>query len=175
VTMILIAFVVLVLFVTAFVVFFSRLFTRVDDNESTAEWLNEFSIESYRPMERLFNEADYEFLAEQPGYHPGIAKKLRAERKMIFRSYLRQLAGDFHRLVHVANLMMVYSGDDRSDLAHSIFRLRVRFYWTVVCTEASLSLGPVVPIRPVHARQLIAALSTMHANVHQLAPMQSGA
>jgi hypothetical protein len=170
--MIWISFAVLLLLATAFVVLFNRLFTRVDENESAAEWLNEFSIESYRPMERLFNEADYSFLAEQPGYHPGIAKKLRTERKKIFRAYLRQLAGDFHRLVHVANLMMVYSGEDRSDLARNIFRLRVKFYWTVVRAEASLSLGPIA--RPIHAGQLVAALSTMLQNVHQLAPMQAG-
>lgn len=171
-TLILTAIVALVLLATAFVLLFNKLFTRVDDNESAAEWLNEFSIESYRPMERLFNEADYDFLAEQPGYHPGIAKKLRAERKKIFRAYLLQLVGDFHRLVHVANLMMVYSGEDRSDLAHSIFRLRVRFYWTVVCTEASLTLQPLVP-RQVQSGALIGALATMHENLHQLVPTRS--
>lgn len=170
--MILFAIVLLVLLVAAFAFFFSRLFTRIDENESAAEWLNEFSIESYRPMERLFNESDYAFLAEQPGYHPGIAKKLRIERKKIFRAYLRQLAGDFHRLVHVANLMMVYSGEDRSDLAHGIFRLRVSFYWTLACTEVSLSLGSVVPANPTYAARLINALTAMHQNVHQLAPMQ---
>ena len=170
-TMILIASVVLVLLFTAFALLFSKLFGRVDENESAAEWLNEFSVESYRPMERLFNEADYSFLAEQPGYHPGIAKKLRAERKKIFRAYLWQLVGDFHRLVHVANLMMVYSGEDRSDLAHSIFRLRVNFYWTVVCTEASLRLQPVAAL-PIRATFLVGALTAMHQNVHQLAPMK---
>lgn len=171
--LILIASVVLILVATAFVLLFNKLFTRVDDNESAAEWLSEFSIETYRPMERMFNEADYEFLAEQPGYHPGIAKKLRAERKQIFRAYLRQLVGDFHRLVHVANLMMVYSGEDRSDLARSIFRLRLNFYWTVVCTEASLSLQPLAP-RAIRSGYLINALATMHENVHRLVPMQSG-
>ncbi len=172
-TTILIAFAVLVLFVAAFALLFNRLFTRVDENESAAEWLDEFSIETYRPMERLFNEADYAFLAEQPGYHPGIAAKLRSERKKIFRAYLWELAGDFHRLVHVANLMMVYSGEDRSDLANRIFRLRLRFYWTVVCAEASLALVPLA--RPIQASQLIAALVAMQHNVHQLAPMQSEA
>jgi hypothetical protein len=174
VTVFLIAFVVLVLFSTAFVLLFSRLFTRVDDNESAAEWLTDFSIETYRPMERLFNEADFQFLAEQPGYHPGIAKQLRAERKKIFRGYLRQLVGDFHRLVHVANLMMVYSGEDRSDLARSIFRLRVRFYWAVISTEVSLSLQPLVA-RPLQVGYLIAALTDMHQNIYQLAPMRNAA
>lgn len=173
-TVFLIAFVVLVLFSTAFVLLFSRLFTRVDDNESAAEWLSEFSIETYRPMERLFNEADFQFLAEQPGYHPGIAKQLRAERKKIFRGYLKQLVGDFHRLVHVANLMMVYSGEDRSDLARSIFRLRVRFYWAVISTEVSLSLQPLVA-RPLQVGYLIAALTDMHQNIYQLAPMRNAA
>lgn len=172
-TMMLIATVVLVLLITAFVLLFNKLFTRVDDNESAAEWLNDFSIESYRPMERLFNEADYEFLAEQPGYHPGIGKKLRAERKKIFRAYLSQLVGDFHRLVHVANLMMVYSGKDRSDLAHSIFKLRAKFYWTVICTEASLTLLPFIP-RNVRAGYLISSLAKMNDNVHSLVPSRPG-
>ncbi len=173
-TLILIAIVVLLLLAAAFAVLFNKLFTRVDDNESAAEWLSEFSIETYRPMERLFNEADYAFLAEQPGYHPGDCQKLRAERKKIFRAYLLQLVGDFHRLVHVANLMMVYSGEDRSDLAHSIFRLRVNFYWSVVCTEASLTFLPFAP-RTNRIGYLISALGQMNDNVHNLVPQRSGA
>jgi len=172
VSLILTTSVVLALLATIFVVLFRRLFTRVDENESAADWLNEFSLESYRPMERLFNESDYRFLAEQPGYNPGIAKKLRIERQRIFRGYLRQLIGDFHRLVHVANLMMVYSGDDRSDMARSISRLRLRFYWTVICTQTRLSLPGTLGRRP-DAGSLIATLRTMYQSVIQLAPMQT--
>ena len=46
-------------------------------------WLNGFSLARYRVMERLLSEADYTFLAAQPGYHPSLAKKLRRERRKL--------------------------------------------------------------------------------------------
>ena len=59
----------------------------------TAEWIDELSIERYRPMMRLLDGGDLEFLRSQPGFTPRMATKLRAQRCQIFRGYLRCLNG----------------------------------------------------------------------------------
>ena len=171
-TWLLLTLVVLALLATVFSFLIRKLFARVEQNESPADWLTRFSVDTYRPMERLLNEADYRFLARQPGFEPRIARELRAERKKIFRAYLRELIADFHRLLHIANLMLVYSNVDRPDLAKAIFRLRMRFYLTVIQTELSLTLQPL-PVRPVNPIALIGALDLMRQNTQQLAVGQA--
>src|SRR5438270_1890920 len=120
-----------------------QLFRRPAARDCGLEWLAEFSLESYRPMERLLNEADYEFLASQPGYHSGIARELRAERRKIFRVYLRSLIRDFNVLMRLAERMLVYSEQDRPDLARAIFGLRRQFFMNVIAIEIRLALFPL--------------------------------
>src|ERR1044071_6455020 len=61
-------------------------------------WLDEFSIDKYRPMLRLLSERDFEYLSMQAGSTPEIARRLRSERRKIFRAYLWNLVRDFNRL-----------------------------------------------------------------------------
>ena len=51
---------------TGSAVLVGRLFHRDRSGDTGIEWLRNFSIEDYRPMERLLRESDYEFLAAQP-------------------------------------------------------------------------------------------------------------
>jgi len=140
------------------------LFSRVNRGPSgegnIADWFDNFSLEAYRPMQRLLNEDDYAFLEAQPGYRLSIGKQLRAERKKIFRIYLRQLIGDFNRLVRVAEFLLVHSHDDRPDLVRAIQFIRVRFYCNIVKTELSLLL-PVAAWKGSAAVSLIESLSQM--------------
>src|SRR5579864_3809496 len=64
----------------------------------TAEWIDELSIERYRPMLRLLDGEDLEFLRSQPGFTPKMATKLRIQRCLIFRGYLQCLNADFGRV-----------------------------------------------------------------------------
>ena len=57
-----------------------------------ADWIDDLSVERYRPMLRLLDERDIEFLRSQPGFTPRMAARLRAQRTQIFRGYLRNLA-----------------------------------------------------------------------------------
>ena len=66
-----------------------------------ADWIDQLSVESYRPMMRLLDERDLEFLRAQPGFTRRMAAKLRARRSHVFRGYLRHLSADF-RLVCTA-------------------------------------------------------------------------
>ena len=123
---------------------FRILAVRPDIAASASEWLADFSLESYAPMERLLDERDFRFLSQQPGYDVRIAKRLRLERKEVFKAYLQRLSRDFHHLVAITKLMLVYSGEDRTDLATSLWRQQVTFYLAVSALRVRLALYPMV-------------------------------
>ncbi len=165
---------IVVLLVAVLACFIASLIRRSKPDQSALagteqDSLDRCSIETYRPMERLLNEADFEFLARQPGYDPRIARKLRAERRRIFRGYLHSLIGDFSALVHLAQLAAVHSAEDRPDLASAIFRLRLNFFWNVAVAEIRLALAPL-PLGSIDAKRLIGALASVRENIAQSAP-----
>ena len=81
----------------------------------TAEWINDLSIERYQPMMRMLDAGDFEILRSQHGYSPRMAAKLRAERCVTFRVYLRCLNMDFRRVCMALKIVMVQSEQDRPD------------------------------------------------------------
>ncbi|HEY1492973.1 MAG TPA: hypothetical protein VGF49_00460 [Candidatus Solibacter sp.] len=64
----------------------------------TQEWMAELSPDRYRPMRRLLDHRDIRFLREQHGFRPEMEKRLRTQRVMVFREYLRLLEADIRRL-----------------------------------------------------------------------------
>jgi hypothetical protein len=127
-----------------FVVLLRKLASRPANAGSPHEWLENFSPESYAPMGRLLDERDFAFLARQPGYDAGIAKRLRAERKAVFQAYLGRLVRDFNQLVATAKLMLVFSDEDRTDFARSLWRQQVTFYFAVSVLRLRLAFYPLV-------------------------------
>lgn len=131
------------------------------------DWVGRFSLVKYRLMERMLMEADYEFLASQPGYTPALAKKLRVERRQIFRAYLRSLARDFMRLHAVARWILARGGQDRPELGLRLLRQQVNFIgvWFFIEARLALRLG-VIDVTPlVHAVEgLRAQLGEMAAS-----------
>jgi hypothetical protein len=93
----------------------------------TAGWIDELSVERYRPMARLLSEDDLEFLRSQPGFTPRMIARLRAQRCQIFRGYLRSLSQDFERVCTALKIVLVQSGHDRPDLASTLLREQWRF------------------------------------------------
>jgi len=93
----------------------------------TAEWIEELSIERYRPMMRLLDGADLEFLRSQPGFTPRMANKLRVQRCQIFRGYLRCLNADFQMVCAAIKVLMLQSRQDRPDLAGLLVQQQMRF------------------------------------------------
>jgi hypothetical protein len=92
-----------------------------------AEWIDELSIERYRPMMHLLDAGDVRFLRTQPGFTPGMEAKLRIERCRVFRGYLRCLRTDFQRVCAALKLLMVHSRYDRPDLAGVLVHHQVMF------------------------------------------------
>jgi len=151
-----------------FAALFWRLASRFDAKCCTAEWLDRFSLKSYAPMERLLDRNDLAFLASQPGYRPEIGKRLMAERRRIFRAYLRMLVRDFNQLMGIGKLMVVYSNQDQHEFARNLGRQQVKFYARVCALHLQVALYPV-GWPAVDARGLLDALGAMRSRVQQLA------
>ncbi|MCL4853859.1 MAG: hypothetical protein KJZ78_21075 [Bryobacteraceae bacterium] len=128
------------------------------------DWFRAFNVKRYRPMERLLDERDYVFLESQPGFHPKIARRLKAERRTILRKYLRMLRRDFDRLYAVAKLILVYSESDRPELARELFKQRIVFVAMMARIELSLAVAPVLPVRP-DLRPLVEALESLRLQI----------
>src|ERR1035441_6142951 len=65
----------------------------------TTDWLSELSTDRYRPMLRLLDATDFQFLRVQKGFTPEMERRLRRQRVQAFRGYLRLLVADFDRIV----------------------------------------------------------------------------
>jgi hypothetical protein len=159
-----------VLVVVAFAVLLVKLWRRSrTPGGDPLEWLDQFSAASYQPMERLLDNHDYRFLASQPGYRPSIASRLRRQRIGIFHAYLGGMIRDFHRLLKAARFIVVYSPNDQSAFAATLWRLRLRFYGSIFGVEARVLLY-MAGIGQVDARRLLATLERMQSYTQQLIP-----
>lgn len=168
--MLLAIFVIFVLSVAGFGFLFRIMFVRSRSGAfDPLDWLEEFSAESYRTMERLLNEQDYVFLASQAGFEPSIARRLRRERVGIFQSYLRGMIRDFHRLLKVARFITVFASHDQSTFEAELWRLRWSFYGGVIAVEMHVALH-WLGLGNVDARPLVAALQRAENCTQQLIP-----
>jgi hypothetical protein len=93
----------------------------------TLDWLEELSPERYKPMLRLLDPQDLDFLRSQPGFTRKMEGGFRRQRCKIFRSYLGQLNGDFQQVCMALKIVMVQSNADRPDLAATLLRQQVWF------------------------------------------------
>lgn len=96
----------------------------------TLDWLDELSVERYRPMLRLLDDASTS----------GIAAGFRRARYQMFRSHLHALTVDFHRVCGALKLLMVQASTDRPDLAYALLRSQVAFACGTVVVRARLLL-----------------------------------
>jgi hypothetical protein len=125
----------------AVVVVLARKLTSTDSTlPLTAEWIDELSIERYRPMLHLLDAGDVEFLRSQPGFTPAMATQLRLERCRVFRGYLSSLRTDFQRVCTALKLLMLHSRYDRPDLAGTLVHQQVMFECGMVVVSFRLFL-----------------------------------
>jgi hypothetical protein len=142
----------------------------------TAEWIDELSIERYRPMMRLLDGTDVAFLRTQPGFTPRMAAKLRQERCRIFRGYLRCLDSDFSQVCFATKLVMLQSKHDRPDLAAALIRHQVMFalgmmlvyfrlalYRWGICGVDVASLVNIFDVMRIELRTLVPSAVAMNA------------
>jgi hypothetical protein len=129
----------------------------------------EVIADHYRPLEKLLQKTDWQYLSRQPGMTPAKVRRFRAERRRIFRQYLSHLISDFGALCFLVKALMVQSAVDRSDLAQTLSRTRKAFYWAVATTHLSL-LAHAVGLTPVNIEvgSLTRALESLSAQTRML-------
>lgn len=143
------------------------------DNRSlpvTAEWIDELSADRYRPMMRLLDCRDIEFLRSQAGFNPKMEARLRAQRCQIFRGYLRCLDMDLQRVCMALKLILLHSEQDRPDLSavlvhHQIMfatglltvHFRLFLYRWGICSVDATRLVQIFDIMRIELRTLVPA------------------
>jgi hypothetical protein len=149
-----------------FAAFFFAMFRQASgENPPGPGWLDEFSVDTYRPLERLFDTADLEFVAAHPGYTRSMGSKLATSRRVAARLYLADLTVDFDRLVRMGREMLATSGADRPDLAKALFRQWAAFHFRVLSLRLRLRLAPfgLAPRRPVGLLEALARMRNVVA------------
>lgn len=106
----------------------------------TAEWIEELSVERYRPMARLLDSGDLQFLRSQPGFTRAVLRKIRRQRYKIFRGYLRCLQNDFGSVCAALELVMVQSEENRIELAAALMLHRLIFAAGMAAVHCRLAL-----------------------------------
>ncbi len=120
----------------------------------------------YKPALRLLAEDDFTYLRSQPGFRPGIAKRLRSRRVAAFRSYLAHLEIEFLRLHRALRLLNLYAPQDRPDLVRELVSQRLVFSFRMAEVRfrlAFLALG----MRPVSVQPLVETVEKMRACISE--------
>lgn len=125
----------------------------------------------YRPMFRLLDESDCGFVAS--GF-PGSSnlRRFRAERRSLFRVYLRNLGADHARIVGAIRDLLVQSRLDRPDLAKALFRCQLMFALAMISVEFKLQLH-AIGIGTVDVRSLIAAVEALQLQLQDMVFVQA--
>jgi hypothetical protein len=137
------------------------------------EWLNSFTISRYSPMRRLLTDEDERYLCDA-GVDRGALKRLRRQRRRVFRTYLTNLTRDFHRLHGAARLLVLHADTDCSDIAEQLVRARLVFGWALFLVECRLALHSL-GIGTVDVGRLIGAANDVASGIHLLTPVRSAA
>jgi hypothetical protein len=139
---------------------------RVRTINAVAESQKPFPSEGrYRPMLRLLSDEDLAFAAA----NKSLARKLRAQRRGIFREYLNCLTKDYGRLLAGVRMAMVRSGVDRPDLTRALARNKALFAFAVCRIEFRLQLH-AAGIGRVDVSGLVEAMDILLSQVRILAP-----
>jgi hypothetical protein len=126
---------------------------------ATTDWIDELSIERYRPMLRLLDDEELRVLRSQC-FTPEVVAQFRRQRCQIFRGGLRSLSIDFGRICMALKLLMLQASTDRPDLASALIRGRVAFAWGMVVVHAQLVLY-TLGIGSVDVTELVKAVQDL--------------
>lgn len=149
-----------------------RLFQPCSFDEISREWLEEFTPSTYYPMRRLLSDEDFRFLAGQPGFDLSLYRKLKRERLLIFRQYLRRLIKDFNRLYTATRTVISHQEEDHSELAVRLVKLRMRFMLSVLSVECGYVLC-WMGFRTIAATTMLTRLEEMTAEFLRVAGPQT--
>lgn len=106
----------------------------------TTEWIEELSVERYRPLLTIADGKDLESICSGHGVDGKLVRQLRRKRCRIARSHLRDLSADFARVCTAIKLIMVQANIDRPDLASTLVRSQVKFAVGLISAHLQLYL-----------------------------------
>jgi hypothetical protein len=158
----------------ALVFLFRRLIAGPKSLPVSVDWINDLSIARYRPMERLLSEEDYSFLASQPGFNKKLLGRIRSERRKVFRGYLACLSRDFALVGAALRLMMMYSTQDRPDLAGILYKQQALFAVAMLGVQWRLLLH-ACGLGNVDVSGLVRAMEQMRLELRQMVPVAGAA
>jgi hypothetical protein len=158
----------------ALVFLFRRLIAGPKSLPVSVDWINDLSIARYRPMERLLSEEDYSFLATQPGFNKKLLGRIRSERRKVFRGYLACLSRDFALVGAALRLMMMYSTQDRPDLAGILYKQQALFAVAMLGVQWRLLLH-ACGLGNVDVSGLVRAMEQMRLELRQMVPVAGAA
>ena len=156
--------------IVVFVALFKKLASRKALQGIGSDLENLLSVEKYKPMGRLLDQADFQFLQANRAYDRSSARRFRATRIQIFRGYARCLARDFARVTCALKVVMVHASADRSALAGVLLKQRLMFSVNMMVLEFRLVLcGFGLSAPRVNVQNLVTALDAMGAQLRALA------
>ena len=138
---------------------------------ATGEWNEDLAIERYRPMLRLLDRSDMDFLRAQPGFRPEFATRLRRSRGQLFGQYLQSLEIDFGHTCTAIKMLMVQSHRDRPDLASALARSQAAFVYRLIIVRFQL-LRYRYGVGTVDVAGLLNLFQGMRIELHALAPAE---
>jgi hypothetical protein len=153
---------------------FRRLIAGPKSLPVSVDWINDLSIARYRPMERLLSEEDYRFLASQPGFDDRMLRRIRADRRKVFRGYLACLSRDFSLVGAALRLMMMYSAQDRPDLAGILYKQQALFAVGMLAVQWRLILH-TCGLGTVDVSGLVRGMEFMRTELRQMIPAEGAA
>jgi len=138
----------------------------------TAEWIDALSMARYRPMLRLLDGEDIQFLRAQPGFTPGVKAKFRIHRCKIFRGYLKLLKDDFKRVSMAVKVLIVQSNCDRFELASLLLRSQIMFAYGLIIIWGKL-ICYRYGVGTVDVTRLLKVFDGMRIELRVLVPAES--
>jgi hypothetical protein len=133
------------------------------------EWSEDIDLSwrDYRPLHRLLDPADFDYLRRR-GISERRIQKLRAERRKIYRLCLRSLAQDFGRLHSILRLLLMDSRLDRPDLVAELARQQIIFRRNLLLAQFRLLLH-CCGFRIVPCIDLVKPLEILQSQLQMLA------
>ena len=128
-----------------------------------------FSLDRYRPMQRLLSEQDMLFLKRSPGYTKQMGKRWKRHQLVLFKMYLRELRLDFYKLHAEARSIVADTGMESSDLVRQLIRQRIQFEYATAKVELQISLAGF-GMGAVSARPLLKTVEMMRKQLQTMAP-----
>ena len=138
----------------------------------TTDWLSELSADRYRPMLRILEETDFQFLRSQKGFTSEMAMQLRRQRVHTFYEYLRLLRADFERVAVALRVILAHSAYDRPELAALLFQRRMTFTCALIGIHFRLVLFRLGLAR-VDVSPLLQLFDGMRLELRTLVPVFS--